>query len=222
MAEVAIFDNETFRTSETMNAMQTMHITNQLALQQLATSLNLPSGCYLVVTAHDELSFDVICTATTKVFGTFIPNPYSGPTPDMDTLVINAESTWAIGDGRAAVVAFGKTLFAGDGPEDLFRAAKGLAWLDTIPSIRKWADVGQHVVALPAACNQWNPTRQCMKSTPAFSRDAIMAVLFIWVREKFTRRRSGELPRLPLEIWIFVICLLPRYGIGAPCVDNCS
>lgn len=69
---------------------------------------------------------------------------------------------------------------------------------------------------------RWNPTRQCMKSTPAFSRDAIMAVLFIWVREKLTRRRSGELPRLPLEIWIFVICLLPRYGIGAPCVDNCS
>lgn len=150
-----------------------MHITNQLALQQLATSLNLPSGCYLVVTAHDELSFDVICTATTKVFGTFIPNPYSGPTPDMDTLVINAESTWEIGDGRAAVVAFGKTLFAGDGPVDFeamgfvmsclqygecddgeFRVAKGIAWLDTIPSIRKWADVGQYVVALPAACNQ--------------------------------------------------------------------
>jgi len=74
------------------------------ALQQLATSLNLPAGCHLVVTAHDELSFDVIFIATTQVFGTFIPNPYSGPKPDMDTLVTNAESTWEIGDGRAAVV----------------------------------------------------------------------------------------------------------------------
>jgi hypothetical protein len=145
------------------------------ALQQLATSLNVPAGCYLVITVHDELSFDVVCQATALVFGTFIPCPW--PTPDMDTLVINATSTWQIANGMSAIVAFGKSLFAndvtmvdltsmgfvksclkyGECDDGKFRAEKGLAWLDTIASIRKSADIGQFVVALPAVQSGTQP-----------------------------------------------------------------
>lgn len=149
------------------NKMPTQ-VESSKASQELADRLNLPPNCHLVITAHDELSFDVVCRDTGKAFCTFVPLPW--PKPEIDTLVINSESTWSLPNGREAIVAYGKMLFGGDEEIDFeslgfvescprfgecddgeFRAEKGLAWLDDIRAIRGWCEIFQYVIALPSS-----------------------------------------------------------------------
>ena len=171
--------------------------------QELADRLNLPKNCHLVITAHDELSFDVVCRDTGKVFCTFVPLPW--PKPDIDTLVIDGESTWSIPNGRDAIVAYGKMLFAGDEaidfeslgfvqscpPPDVcddgeFRAEKGLAWLDDINAIRGWCDMRQYIIALPSSSRQ--PTyNECRKViTRVFKKLRLKFNGGFWAKQNFS------------------------------------
>ena len=171
--------------------------------QELADRLNLPKNCHLVITAHDELSFDVVCRDTGKAFCTFVPLPW--PKPDIDTLVIDGESTWSIPNGRDAIVAYGKMLFADDEAIDFeslgfvqscpppgvcddgeFRAEKGLAWLDDINAIRGWCDMRQYIIALPSSSRQ--PTyNECRKViTSVFKKLRRKGRGGFWAKQNFS------------------------------------
>ena len=164
--------------------------------------MNLPKNCHLVITAHDELSFDVVCRDTGKVFCTFVPLPW--PKPDIDTLVINGESTWYIPNGRDAIVAYGKMLFAGDEAIDFeslgfvescpppgdddddgeFRAEKGLAWLDDINAIRGWCDMRQYIIVPSSADNQL--ITSAAKSSRASSKVKTQRPRWLWAKQNFS------------------------------------
>lgn len=115
-----------------------------------AIALNLPPNSYIVITAHDEISVDIVCRDTGLTRGAFTTLYDVG----YEHMSFNAESNLRIPN---ALPALAKVMRAWSMDDPAFvkiaqggeTRMPGYEWLDNVKAIRNGGDLGQFISEFP-------------------------------------------------------------------------